>query len=383
MIALRVLVILAGTLVSLAVLISALKTVVLPRGGFTRISRVVFAVVNRVLVHRWRDPAREDNLRALYAPVALVTLPLVWTLAVTVGFTGIFWGAQDQRTWIASFKISGSSLFTLGFDEPTRDVQVWIVFVEATIGLGLVALLISYLPTIYAAHASRERGMDVLRPFAGTPPSPLDFLRNLSHAGAADNPELWKTAWDWLLDLERTHSNFPALSSFPDSKPGDSWVASVGTMLDAAAILVSVETGTSLRELGTRIRGPLLILTYGVPALVRVGRSAALPLDQPPTLVDSLAAPATPVPISISREEYLAALDRLAEDVPAVAGTDRERSWDRFAAVRSGYDHALRGLAGLTMAGPAPWSTDRPARVARPRLIGTRPVTVDWSLAPG
>ena len=120
-----------------------------------------------------------DNLRALYAPIALVSLPLVWMLSVTVGFSFIFWGI-DTGTAQRSFEISGSSLFTLGFAEPEGTGRIWLTFVEATIGLGLVALLISYLPTIYAAHHQREKGISVLRPFAGTPPSPVDLLANLA-----------------------------------------------------------------------------------------------------------------------------------------------------------------------------------------------------------
>src|ERR1700722_18642379 len=59
-----------------AVLISALETVILPRNGFTRMTRSVFAVTDRILIHRWHNQEREANLRALYGPVALISLPL-------------------------------------------------------------------------------------------------------------------------------------------------------------------------------------------------------------------------------------------------------------------------------------------------------------------
>jgi hypothetical protein len=32
------------------------------------------------------------------------------------------------------------------------------------------------------------------------------------------------------------------------------------------------------------------------------------------------------------------------------------------------------------MAAPAAWTTDRPAAVARPRLVTNRPLNVDWNL---
>ena len=80
-----------------SVLISAVETVVLPRNGYTRIARCVFAVANRILVHKWRNKDRRTNLRALYAPVALVSLPLVWMLSVTFGFSFIFWGIKSGK----------------------------------------------------------------------------------------------------------------------------------------------------------------------------------------------------------------------------------------------------------------------------------------------
>ncbi|HEY4947859.1 MAG TPA: hypothetical protein VII19_08160 [Acidimicrobiales bacterium] len=371
--------VLLGTVLAMSVLISALETVVLPRNGFTSISRFVFAVADRILVHRWRNKERRANLRALYAPVALVSLPLVWMLLVTASFTFIFWGANTgslQR----SFEVSGSSLFTLGFAEPDGTGRIWLTFIEATIGLGLVALLISYLPTIYAAHHGREKGISVLRPFAGTPNSPVDLLANLQRLGTLDNPQLWTTASSWMLELDQTHTDFPALCYFPESSPVQSWVASMGTVLDSAALLLSASDYSTEEHAAQEVKGPMMALAYGMPALVRIGRAAALPIPQPVRLVDLIAGASEPAPaISIRREEYIAALDRLHPLLP-VPEEKREECWRRFASIRSGYDQAVRGLAGLTLAASAPWTTDRPAEVGRPRVFTSRPIELDWSL---
>ena len=171
MIVLRVLAVLVGVVLAGAVLISALETVVLPREGYTRIARFVFAVADRVLIHRWRNEDREANLRALYAPIALITLPLVWMISVTIAFSLIFWGIKTG-TLGHSFEVSGSSLFTLGFAEPAGNARIWLTFVEATIGLGLVALLISYLPTIYSAHHQRRKGSSSYARSPAPPPPP-------------------------------------------------------------------------------------------------------------------------------------------------------------------------------------------------------------------
>jgi hypothetical protein len=154
----------------------------------------------------------------------------------------------------------------------------------------------------------------------------------------------------------------------------------VGSVLDAAALYLSTMDLVATEGVADTLKGPMLALAYGMPSLVRVGRSAGLPINPPDTLLRLLArATEEPPPVSIQRQEYLAALDRLDSFV-TVPQTEREQCWRRFAWVRSGYDQALRGLAGLTLSPAAEWTTDRPARVGRPRLILPRAIRVEWEL---
>jgi hypothetical protein len=126
----------------------------------------------------------------------------------------------------------------------------------------------------------------------------------------------------------------------------------------------------------------MMVLANGVPTVIEIGRAAGLPIAPPVPLVE-LQPNGTGVapPISVTQQEYLVALDRVG-DVVTVPEEQREDAWLRFAAVRASYDGALRGLAGLTASNPAPWSTDRPAVVGRPRLLTRRPISVDWSVHP-
>ena len=269
MIALHVLSVIFGAVLALAILGSALKTVVLPQEGFPRLAQAVFATVHRLLVHRSRSRERAIALRSLYAPVALVSLPLVWMLSMVVAFTFIFWGTGSM-TWQRSFEISGSSLTTLGFAEPSGTARIWLAFIEATIGLGLVALLISYLPTIYGAYNGREKGIIRLRPISGAPPAVVTLLLNLQRVGALDNVEFWRNQSEWILDIEQTHTAFPILTYFPETHQDHSWVATIGTMLDAAALVLSsseTEADASFEDIE---KGPMMVLVYGMPGFVRV-----------------------------------------------------------------------------------------------------------------
>ena len=378
MIVLRVLFLLLGFGLMLAVLGSALKTVVLPQEGFTRLSQAVFAAVYRLLVHRRQTDASGRALLGLYAPVSLVALPLVWMILMAIAFTGIFWGTGSLSAQRA-FEISGSSLTTLGFAEPDTTVRIWIAFIEAVIGLGLVALLISYLPTIFSAYNGRERGITTLRPVAGVPPTATDLLQNLHRVGLLNGLDFWRAQSDWLLDIEQTHTAFPTLTFFPETNPEHSWVASVGALLDAAALVASASSTLAGEVFDEDEKGPLTVLIYGMPGITRVARAASVPLPPPVRLPDLTAHYGEPAPpISIDRAEYLEAMATLAP-ILALDEDRQEAGWRRFAWTRSAYDQSLRALAGLTKASPAPWTTDRPATVGSPRFLRRRPLHVDWT----
>ena len=305
-----------------------------------------------------------DNLRALYAPIALVSLPLVWMLAVTFGFSFIFWGID---TGIRPAVLRNQRIIPVhaGLRRARGCRRIWLTFVEATIGLGLVALLISYLPTIYAAHHEREKGISVLRPFAGTPPSPVEHLASLHRLGALDNPDMWRTATNWMLDLDQTHCAFPALCYFPESRPEQSWVASIGSVLDGAALLLSAsDFSHRRRDPAEEIKGPMMALAYGMPTVVRIGhrrRLAHRPAGQTARSDGIGHRSAPPVDLHPARAEYI--------DGPRSAAPPARRS-RRPAGSHAGggspgsapaTTRPLRGLAGLTLAMPAPWTTDRPA----------------------
>ena len=202
---------------------------------------------------------------------------------MVVAFTFVFWGTGNASPGQQAFEISGSSLTTLGFSKPDGTGRIWLAFIEATIGLGLVALLISYLPTIFSAYNGREKGIIRLRPdrrrTAQRHPS---CCRSCTASGILDEPRTsGRTQADWLLDLEQTHTAFPILSYFPETHPDHSWVATVGSLLDAAALVVSASETEAGEVFEDVEKGPLMILVYGLPLIVRIARAANIPLPQP------------------------------------------------------------------------------------------------------
>ena len=111
---------LGGGAIALWVVISALRSMVVPRGEVVLLTRWVFVSLRSVFnlwVRRATTYEQRDRALALYAPMGLVALPFTWVALVVAGFTAINWalGVDPLRE---AFYMSGSSLLTLGFTAP-------------------------------------------------------------------------------------------------------------------------------------------------------------------------------------------------------------------------------------------------------------------------
>ncbi|MDH3538696.1 MAG: hypothetical protein OEP52_01770, partial [Acidimicrobiia bacterium] len=126
-------------------LLSAVRTVVLPRSAQSVLSRAVFrglSTLFRLLAGEKASFVWRDRVWALFSPLALLPLAATWVVLVEVGFMLMFRAVQDDG-WSEAFFLSGSSLLTLGFAPADTFGERVLAFGEATIGLGLVALLIA------------------------------------------------------------------------------------------------------------------------------------------------------------------------------------------------------------------------------------------------
>src|SRR5574342_93607 len=96
---------------------SAIRTFVLPRSANDSLTYVVFITIwqlFRVRMLPARSFAEREKIAAWFAPVGLLSLPPTWLALVLIGYTGMFW-ALGTPSWYEAFRLSGSSLFTLGF----------------------------------------------------------------------------------------------------------------------------------------------------------------------------------------------------------------------------------------------------------------------------
>ncbi len=327
---------------------AAIRSFVLPRSENVFLTRLVSIIIFRLfqLRLRWtKTYANRDRVMALFSPVTLLTLPVVWLACILIGYMMMFWAmGSGSSSWYDAFWLSGSSLLTLGFVPVETFVQMLLAFSEATLGLGMMALLISYLPTMFTAFTEREAAVSMLEVRAGNPPSAVKMIKRLHRIKSLEAlSEVWPRWENWFVNLEQTHTSLIQLVFFRSPHTGQSWVVAAGTILDAAALTASTLDIPHDAHIDLCIRS-------GYLALRSIVDFFDIPYNHNPQPDD---------PISISREEFEAVCQELAATgIPLKA--DKEQAWRDFAGWRVNYDRVLLLLAGLTMAPSAPWSGDRP-----------------------
>ncbi len=355
LIALRIGAFVIGVYLIISALLSAIRTFILPRSAPDQIVRAVFLGVRRLFDLRMRRSTtyeQRDSIMAMYAPIALITLPVAWMIVVGVGYSAVYWALTDGRVSDAIF-LSESSLTTVGFAPVSGLFVSTLVFIEATTGVLINAVLIAYLPTMYAAFSAREQLVTLLEVRAGLPPSPITLFERYNRIrGMADLHELWGEWEVWFAQLEESHSSLAALAFFRSQQPGRSWITSAGAILDSAALSLA------LLDLPDDYQAALTIRA-GFLALRQIADFFG---------IDHNATPNPDDPISVLREEFDDLCNELASvNIPLKA--DRDKAWKEYSGWRVNYDTVLIALAGMTMAPYAPWSSDRSNRKRRPKLL--------------
>ena len=350
----QILVFLAGLLLATWTILSAIRTVILPRSAQSAIARFVFRSLGipfRWLATERRDFADRDRVMAMFAPVGLVALAGTWLTLVTAAYAAMFWGVRGGSIG-ASIKLSGSSITTLGVAPTETGAEQVLAFTESGWGLFILTLMITYLPSMYSAFQRRESEVALLEVRAGNPPSAVEFIIRHHTLGWIDLDETMLRWERWFADLEESHTTYTALAFFRSPQASRSWVTAAGTMLDTASLLAAAVPGGRVGPKGVAIRAGFLALRH-------IADFFGLEYDPDPAPTD---------PISITREEFDDACDRMqAAGVPITP--DREQAWSDFAGWRVNYDVVLLALAEITMAPYAPWTSDRSGpQHRRPRI---------------
>lgn len=321
------------------------QTIVVPRPtpGRLRLARYVLPPAWRV----WRaigtrGGKTSDWFLGLFAPGASILLFAMWLAVIILADGLMLYALRAEVTpppagLLDALYFAGTSVLTLGFGEIVANgaVSRVIVLVAAATGLGVVALVITFIFSLFASYQRREVLVVTLSARAKAPPSAETLLETYARLDmTGDLPVLFRDWEHWSAEVLDSHVAYPLLGYFRSSHDNISWISSLGAVLDASALVVTTIDGLP--------RGQ-------AEMLLRVG--AHLVED----ISSYIGQAGDGVPVD--RADFAAVHERLARAGYTLEPVDR--AWRAFERVRRTYAGRLDALARY-WATPAPsWAGHR------------------------
>src|SRR5271166_1528162 len=199
-----------GLLIWCGVLWDGFATIILPRtvapmrrvsGRFYRWSWLLWAAVGR----RIQQPGLRLSFLAVYGPLSVVLLLVLWAVLMIVAFTLIYLGLGDVTS-------------------PDTIARLFILL-EAGSGYILLALIITYMPVLEQAYGAREVGNMLIHSRAGRPPSAIKLLHRYS---GTDRSEILRgnlrEAERWMAEVLQSQLSHPGLTFYRPHHWGHSWL---------------------------------------------------------------------------------------------------------------------------------------------------------------
>lgn len=326
------------------------QSVVLPRPSIGKLR--ITPWILRPLWALWRWLAtregrveRRENWLGTFGPIGLIALLGFWALSSILGYALIFDSIPDQilprpTDFWASLFFSASTLLPLSYGDilPIFPAARVVVLAESATGVGLIALVISLLFSLYGSFQRREELVVTLDALAGAPPAGLQILETVATHRMPDVLLATFDDWrQWSAAVLESHLAYPILVYFRSSHDNEAWLNSFGAVMDAATLVLSTVVNEGATEGHARL-------------MFKVGNH----------LVEDLAwyfrFKNDGVPI-VERAEFDDARERLI-----AAGfhcREGDLAWSEFASLRSMYASPLNQLAGRLSILPAKWIGDR------------------------
>ena len=141
---------------------------------------------------------------------------------------------------------AGASVLTLGFGEivASGGLSRIVVIVAAATGLGVVALVITFIFSLFANYQRREVLVVTLSARAKAPPSAVTLLETHARLDMVDElPGLFREWERWAAEVLDSHVAYPLLGYFRSSHDSISWISALGAVLDSAALVVTTIQG--------------------------------------------------------------------------------------------------------------------------------------------
>jgi len=388
-----------GVLLFLAMIVSLLRTIVVPRALRSFFSGAIMGAVVGItwgIARLRRTYKGRDSVMAWGGPLIIIVTLLAWLIGFLFAYGLMIYGVSGN-SFGNSLAQAGSSLFTLGFDAGHSQDQTILDFMAAATGPIVIALMIGFLPTIYGIYTAREVAVTQLSTEAGEPAWGPEFLVRAHLTDRLERNDAIFQEWaGWATTLRLTHLTYPALIHVRSARAQRHYATSLLAMMDAAALSVSlnherqhhdaytllaqgVQTLDSLYVTSIAPRkfvSRLPILGHFVKPSVRIDSAlVAMPSREPGRTAAQMAASADAVrgmakdalglldtgeelQITLTREEFDQAYAMLEEaEFPIEYNADD--AWAMFSRLRQRYEYPAFAICAKLDAPPAPWSGPR------------------------
>lgn len=328
-------------------------TVVLPRASATRITVARYLAAafwplwrRRALAYN-RSTSREQAL-ASFGPVGVLAAIAVWVTLLISGYGLAFYGLRQQIEPVpdlpGAIYLAGASVLTIGFGDitPTGIPARLLALSAAALGLGTVALGVTYLFSLYGSFQRRETLIVRLEARAGAPPSGVTLLED--YAAHAEGQALagFLLEWEiWAAEVLDSHVAYPILAFFRSSHDNVSWVSALGAVLDVSSLLLTTVSNGPVGEAEH-------VNEIGNHCVEDIGNLFGWAETGEPGVEES---------------EFVDAHARLVAAGWACRPVDE--AWAGFQDRRAAYAGRLNAMALFWLTPPAPWIGDRSVRSAR------------------
>ena len=345
--AIEIIELVAGIGIVLAILYDIFSSVIVPR-AVSRLFRLSAYLV-RVGWLAWRavgfrmDPDRRENWLGTFGPLSIVMLLFVWLAGANSGYALIFYALREHihpmlSSYHEAFYFAGSSMLTIGYGDfvPTDLPARYTALFAASTGLSVFALIVSFLFSIFSWFQQREVFVVMMGARAGSPASGVMLLETAAKSDVmGDLAQTFREGERWAASVLESHLAYPILAFFRSSHDDESWIGTLGALLDAATLIMIA----SDHPLEGRAR---MMQQIGVHLVRDLSRYFRLEHGEG---------------AGLHRSEFAQACAQLS--AAGMHLRDDDESWEQFAKFRTDYAGPLNTLAGFWSIPPARWIGDR------------------------
>lgn len=252
-----------GLLIWLGSIWDGFATIVLPRtvapmrrlsGRFYRLSWRIWSS----LACRIQSTDIRIAVLAVYGPISVMLLMIIWAILMILGFALIFHALgprfQESRGpagFGTLLYMSASTFLTLGLGDVTSTDLIGRLFVILESGTGylFLGLIITYMPVLEQAYSSREVGNQLIHSRAGTPPSAIRKLHRYANPDRRTIlRDILRECERWMSEIVQTHLSHPVLSFYRAQHWGQSWLVSLTIILDSCSLLIVCIDGLAAEQ---------------------------------------------------------------------------------------------------------------------------------------